>query len=303
MDEVFSGQPGTPESAVRLKGQLLRIASALYPDRRPVVVREWTDPVRLRDPEPVGHRFLFLVCAGGDDRPSSPGFDDVLHAFTTEGWTTRRRSSDHPGESRAEARREDFEVRVYEGSGPGLLTFTGWTPVVYTGRQSGRPRFTLSTVPVPGVLCDDCHGWGVCLLCGGRAYSGGSGGYGRCVCAGNNAGPGRCVECGGSGALTAKATSWVRKRYGLPDPDGTGSFPQVPAEGGHDSGTSALVAVSERPCACGEVRCSWRNRLTDADDRTLALFAGTCQGCAAQRAYAFELPRRRLAADQVEDLP
>lgn len=215
-DEQGHGSaPAVPESAVWLKGQLLEIAAALHPDRRPAVVREWTDPVRLRDPAPVGHRFFFLLCVGGDDGPSSPGFGDALNAFAAAGWTVRRQSPGHPGESWATARQEDFEVRIYEGDGRGIVTFTGWTPVVYTERHLPQPPFTLSTAG--GVLCDDCHGWGVCLDCEGRAYSGGSGGYGRCLCAANNAGPGRCVECGGSGLLTADEASWRRRQYGLPD--------------------------------------------------------------------------------------
>lgn len=81
-EQGHAGAPTVPGSAVWLKGELLEITSALYPDRRPMVVREWTDPVRLRDPAPVGHRFLFLLCADGDDRPTSPGFDDALNAFS-----------------------------------------------------------------------------------------------------------------------------------------------------------------------------------------------------------------------------
>ncbi|MGW0886023.1 hypothetical protein [Streptomyces sp. NPDC002671] len=282
--------PAVPESAVWLKEQLLEIASALPSGCRPVVVREWTDPVLLRDPEPVGHRFLFLVCLVPDGRPSSYGFDDALNAFTAASWiTTHRRSSGQPGEIWATARREEFEVRVYEGNGPGILTLTGWTPVVYTGRQLAQPPFTLSTAS--GVLCDDCHGWGVCLLCDGRAYSGGKGGYGRCHCAGNNAGPGKCIECGGTGLLTAEEASWKRRRYGLPDPDAGDAFGQTPAEGGHTSNTSAFITVSQRTCGCGEFRCSWRNMLTKASDHTISRFTGTCQGCSAQRAYAFRLPR------------
>lgn len=198
------GAPAVPGSAVWLKGQLLDIASALRPDRGPVVAREWTDPVRLRDPAPVGHRFLFLIGMSWDDRSVSPVFADVLNAFTVAGWNTRQQSLDDSEEGRATARREDFEVRVYGGGGSGLLTFTGWTPVVYTERQLGQPPFTLSTAT--GVLCDDCYGWGVCMLCEGRPYSGGSGGYGRCWCAGNNAGPGKCLECAGLGQTP----------YGLP---------------------------------------------------------------------------------------
>ncbi|MEV6160569.1 hypothetical protein AB0L71_01305 [Streptomyces sp. NPDC052052] len=287
------GTPVVPECAVWLKGQLLEITAALYPDRRPVVVREWTDPVRLRDPAPVGHRFLFLLGADGGDSSSSPGFDDLLNAFAAAGWTVRRRSPGHPGESEATARHQECDVRVYEGSGRGLVTFTGWTPVVYTERQLRQPPFTLSTAE--GVLCDDCHGWGVCLDCEGRAYSGGSGGYGRCWCVGNNAGPGRCVECGGSGLLTAKEASWKRRQYGLADADSDDTSGGAPAESGHDSNPSAFIEVGRRTCGCGEFRCFWRNILTEAGDHLLSRFLGTCQGCAARRSYAFTLPFRGTA--------
>ncbi|WP_326657403.1 hypothetical protein [Streptomyces sp. NBC_00385] len=288
MPRTTDEQPTTPGSALWLKGQLLEIASASVPGCGPVLVREWTDPVRLRDPDPVGHRFLFLVCVSWDDRSSSTGIGDALNAFTAAGWSTSRRSSEHPGESGATAHREDFEVRVYAGNGPGFLTFTGWTPVVYTGQQWGQPQATLSTAR--GVLCDDCHGWGLCLLCEGRAYTGGSGGYGRCSCAGNNAGPGTCAECAGRGLLPAEAVAWKRSRYGLPDAGDSHAFPQPPAEDGHVSNADAFTDVGQRSCACGEFRCFWRNILSDADDHLLSRFAGVCQGCAAQRAYAFRLP-------------
>ncbi|MET9529284.1 hypothetical protein ABZY02_01725 [Streptomyces sp. NPDC006649] len=301
-DEQGHGSaPAVPESAVWLKGQLLEIAAALHPDRRPAVVREWTDPVRLRDPAPVGHRFFFLLCVGGDDGPSSPGFGDALNAFAAAGWTVRRQSPGHPGESWATARQEDFEVRIYEGDGRGIVTFTGWTPVVYTERHLPQPPFTLSTAR--GVLCDDCHGWGVCLDCEGRAYSGGSGGYGRCLCAANNAGPGRCVECGGSGLLTADEASWRRRQYGLPDAGRGDAVRQTPAEGGHDSSTSAFIDVSKRSCGCGEFRCFWRNILSVDGEHLLSRFVGTCQGCAAERSYTFALPSRGLAAPAVPPSP
>ncbi|WP_438489994.1 hypothetical protein [Streptomyces sp. S186] len=284
--------PEAAESAVWLRGHLLEIASALRPDHRPVVVREWSDPVRLRDPAPIGHRFLCLVCVGGNARPSSPGFDDALNAFTAAGWRADVHDGGHPGESWATARRDGYRVKVYEGGGPGILTFTGWTPVLYTDteRQPVQPHFTLSTVPADEVLCDDCHGWGVCLDCEGRAYSGGSGGYGRCWCVGNNAGPGKCVECAGRGVLSSAAMSWKRKQYGLPEADSDEAVRQSPAEDGHDSHLNAFTEVSQRTCACGEFRCFWRNILTQAGDHLLARFVGTCQGCAARRAYAFRLP-------------
>ncbi|WP_156722272.1 hypothetical protein [Streptomyces apocyni] len=300
--------PEVPESAgaVWLKGQLLGVATALYPDRRPVEVREWSDPVRLAAaPAPVGHRHLFLIGVGGDDRPSSPGFANALDAFTEADWTVRRRDHGLPGESWATVGREDFQVRVYEGVGPGILTFTGWTPVVFAERQLVQPRFTPSTIDIDGVVCQDCQGSGVCLLCEGRPYTGGSGGYGRCWCAGNNAGPGACVECAGRGYDPAHDVAWKRRQHGLSDPTGGNPFAaygpfdtpdipdaptRIPTEAGHGSNTAAFIDVSQRHCACGEFRCFWRNVLSDEGDHRLSRFAAVCQGCAAHRAYAFRIP-------------
>ncbi|MFE4214454.1 hypothetical protein [Streptomyces sp. NPDC056844] len=273
--------PAAPASAVWLRGQLLEIASALRPDRRPEVVREWTDPVRWRDPTPVGHRFLFLLCVATDDRPTPP--DDALNAFTAAGWTVRTQRSGPDGESWTAVGREDFDVRVYTGAGRGITTFTGWTPVVYAAEQRlSQPPFTRSTAD--GILCDDCHGWGVCQECGGRAYSGGSGGHGRCWCTGNNAGPGRCVECGGTGLLTAEEVAWLRGQHG------DDASQQLPPEDGHGSNTGAFLTVSRRPCRCGEFRCSWRNTLSRTDGHLLSHFHGTCRTCATRRTHTFRLP-------------
>ncbi|MFC7930802.1 hypothetical protein [Streptomyces cinereoruber] len=278
------GAPGASPGAGWLRGELLDIASAPRPDLGPVVVREWTDSVRLRDPAPVGFRSLILIGTGWDGRPPPSKFGEVLAAFAGAGWAVRPHASDHDGESRATARHEDFEVRVYEGSESGLLTLTGWTPVVYPELRLGQPPFTLSTAP--GVLCGDCHGWGVCLDCEGRPYSR----YERCWCAANNAGPGLCVECAGRGLRGSEAAPWTRPRR---EPHGTGAegaFPPVPVETGHDSTLRALTDVAQRACACGEFRCSWRNSLSGEGDRLLSRFVGTCQGCGVRRAYAFALP-------------
>ncbi|WP_393061458.1 hypothetical protein [Streptomyces sp. LN549] len=76
----------------------------------------------------------------------------------------------------------------------------------------------------------------------------------------------------------------------MPDADSGSVLPQPPAEDGHDSDTSAFTDAGQRACACGEFRCLWRNVLSEVDDHLLSRFAGTCQGCAAPRAYAFTLP-------------
>ncbi|MFJ7130361.1 hypothetical protein [Streptomyces sp. NPDC098101] len=252
-----------------------------------MVVREWTDSVRLRDPAPVGLRSLFLIGMGWDAHPSPSKSGEVVAAFAEAGWAVRRHASDHSdhdGESRATARHEDFEVRVYEGSGSGLVTLTGWTPVVYPEHRLGQPPFTLSTAD--GVLCDACHGWGVCLDCEGRPY----GRYGRCWCAANNAGPGRCVECAGRGVHSPRAVPWKRPRQGPHGADAEGAPPPVTVEAGHDSHLSAFTDVAQRTCSCAEFRCFWRNSLRGEGDRLLSRFDGTCQGCGVRRAYAFTLP-------------
>uniref|UniRef100_A0AAU3H6D4 Uncharacterized protein n=1 Tax=Streptomyces sp. NBC_01401 TaxID=2903854 RepID=A0AAU3H6D4_9ACTN len=273
--------PATPASALWLRGELLEIATPPFPDHPPQVIREWADPVRWRDPTPIGHRFLVLLCAGGDGRPPASGFDDILGAFSEAGWTLRRWAPGDDGANSATARREDFEVRVHRGGGRGILTLTGWTPAVYTGRQWSEPPFTISTAG--GVLCGDCHGWGICLDCGGRPYSGGTGGYGRCWCAGNNAGPGLCIECAGTGLLTPEEATSMRRHRGLPDTDSRDAE-------SHASNTGAFAAVSERPCGCGEFRCFWHNTVSEAEGHLLSRFTGTCHGCGAQRDHAFSLP-------------
>ncbi|MFC7923835.1 hypothetical protein [Streptomyces cinereoruber] len=283
-EHVDRGAPGVSPGAVWLREELLDIASAASPDRGPVVVREWTDSVRLRDPAPVGFRSLFLIGTGWAGRPPPSKFGEVLAAFAGAGWEVRRHASDRDGESRATARHEDFEVRVYEGSGSGLLTLTGWTPVVYPELPLSQPPFTLSTAP--GVLCWDCHGWRICLDCEGRPYLR----YKRCWCATNNAGAGMCVECAGLGFRSSEAASWRRPPQEPHDTDTEGAFPPVTVETGHDSTLRALTDVAQRACTCGEFRCSWRNSLSREGNRLLCRFGGTYQGCGVRRAYAFALP-------------
>ncbi|MFI6683836.1 hypothetical protein [Streptomyces sp. NPDC050485] len=299
-----AAEPAAPASATWLKGQLLKIASALYPDRGPVVVREWSDPVQLFEPEPVGHRHLLLVAVGGDDRPAHPDFDEVLDAFRAAGWTALGSGSGSPQESWATARSEDFEVRVYEGEGPGILTFTGWTPVVFTEPGHRQPHFTRSTAD--GVLCSECHGWGVCMDCRGSGRGSGTGsafGAHRCWCSGGRGGAGSCIDCGGSGSITSRAEPWKRKQFRFPDPGGADAVRQPPVEDGRLSAIDALADIAHRACSCGEFRSLWRNTLAEADDRIVARFVGSCRGCGAERAYAFTLPHRKLPAPPAPPAP
>ncbi|NGO72783.1 hypothetical protein [Streptomyces boncukensis] len=286
-----------PAQALWLRGQLLDVAAALHADRRAAVVREWTDPVRLRGPEPVGRSHLFLVAAGGvrhpassPSSPSSPSFRDVLDAFTAAGWQVRGGRGDGAGGSWARAAHGEFAVRVHAGEGAGLLTLTGWTPVLFTGRELRQPPWTRSTVD--GVLCDWCQGWGVCLDCEGTTRLSGR----RCWCAAANAGPGTCVECGGTGRAPDAEVEWRRRRHRPAEgAAGAGASPaapveEAPVEEGHDSALGALADVAHRTCACGEFRCLWRSARTRAGERLLVRFTGACQSCAAERAYAFALP-------------
>ncbi|MFC5750918.1 hypothetical protein [Actinomadura rugatobispora] len=279
-----------------LRERMLEAAAAAYPERPPVIVREWTDPVLLHGPEPVGHRALFLVATGADDRPAEPVVDAALNAFEAAGWPGHHWKA-HPGEIRASATGDDFSVMVYAGQGAGMVTFTGWTPVVFTERDLRQPHFTASTVGGVGVVCEYCHGWTVCLECEGTARSRSRRGYGRCECAAANAGPGTCLECAGKGYRGPEDMAWKRKRYGLADPAETiDAFRQPPVEHGHDSNISALTEAAHRTCPCGEFRWWWRNIVTEADDHLVSQYLGTCQGCAAQRVHAFALPGRRLPA-------
>ncbi|MGY1434155.1 WD40 repeat domain-containing protein [Streptomyces reniochalinae] len=66
--EQTVGPAAQSGGAAWLRQELLEISAALYPERRPVVVREWSDTVRLGAPRPVGRRHVLLVAAGGDDK-------------------------------------------------------------------------------------------------------------------------------------------------------------------------------------------------------------------------------------------
>ncbi|RII15927.1 hypothetical protein DSC45_16930 [Streptomyces sp. YIM 130001] len=287
-------EPELPGSAGWLRDQLRAIERQLEPGSPTGTLREWTDPVRMVHPEPLGHRYLFLVAIGGEERPAGLGLDDAVDTFTAAGWSAHTSHGDWKGgEIWGTAGHGDLRVRIYSGSGPGILTLTGWTPVLFTERDLRQPHFTLSTVG--GVLCAECYGWGACMDCEGSGR-GGTGGYGRCWCWGGQGGPGACIGCGGSGEITSDAALWKRKQYGLSEPDGPDAFREPPLEEGHDSNLGAFADVAHRTCACGEFRCHWRNALETSDDRLLSRFTGRCQGCGAERAYAFALPYRRLPA-------
>lgn len=286
-----AGEAAPPANTVRLREQLLRTASTLSPEP-PVLVREWADPVRLYAPEPVGHRYLFLVAVGGQRRRTQPGLDDVVDALTAAGWSAYESHHSSSGEHWGTARRDDLDVWIYEGGGPGILTFTGLTPVMFTEPGLRQPHCTASTTS--GVVCDDCHGWGVCMDCEGTCR--GNVGYGHCWCRGGAGGPGSCIECEGKGEITAETPEWKRRRLKLPEPDGPDATRRPPLEDGHGSGVGALMDVAHRACACGEFRCSWRNVLVEAENHLVSRFTGACRGCCAERAYAFTLPHRRLPA-------
>ncbi|XVQ14334.1 hypothetical protein ACQP1W_17880 [Spirillospora sp. CA-255316] len=161
------------EAAASLRKRLLEAAAAAYPERPPVIVREWTDPVLLHGPEPVGHRTLVLVATGADDHPADPVMDAALDAFAASGWPGHRWNA-HPGEIRASAGRDDFSVMVYAGQGAGMVTFTGWTPVVFPERDLRQPRFTALpgrrlpglVLPVTAPPCPRCAATPIPLVAG-----------------------------------------------------------------------------------------------------------------------------------------
>ncbi|MEY9875033.1 hypothetical protein ABH931_004534 [Streptacidiphilus sp. MAP12-33] len=238
-------------SAVQLRATLLELADSLGPTSRPEVVRAWTDPVLVHGPEPVGHRQLAVVAV-----------------CTADGWATAATGP-------ARSTRGGCEVEVRRGVGCELVTLTGWTPAEFADPRYGQPEVTRSTAP--GLLCDYCHGWGVCLECEGTGRSRTKRtGYGRCSCFGSNHGVGRCLECAGRGHYSPRARS-----AGEP-----------PVEAGHATLVAALRDIAHRTCACGEFRCHWRTTASPAEGGRVARFEGPCQGCGAGRCYAFSLPNR-----------
>ncbi|MER5883260.1 hypothetical protein ABT160_05490 [Streptomyces sp. NPDC001941] len=295
MDEGATGPDGAgsaslADGAAWLYGRLRYVTGAVFPESSAVLVRQWTDPVRLRDPEPVGERALFMLALGAADRPAGVGPGAVADAFTAAGWQARLSHRGVAGETWATARHGEFQVSVYEGAGPGVLTLTGWTPVVFSGRALRQPRYTLSTVD--RVLCDECHGWTACMDCegSGRAKSVGDD---RCWCWGGRGGPGSCIDCGGTGSVTVEAAAWRRRQAGLPVDEGAGGGDPshgTPPERGWSTDVAALAEVAQRACACGEFRCRWRNIVVEDDGHRICRFSGTCTWCGAQRGYAFALP-------------
>ncbi|ROO86167.1 hypothetical protein EDD29_3730 [Actinocorallia herbida] len=269
---------GATAGGVWLREHLLDLGSALSTGDRAVVVRAWADPVRLREPVEVGRREVFLVAVGGTPGlAAAPGFGAVLDAFTAAGWSARRHG---PEADVATASRDAFTVRVHGGEG--ILTFTGWTPVVFTDRELRQPHCTRTTAEA--VLCHECEGWGVCLDCEGTARAP-EGVRRRCRCVSSNAGPGRCGTCLGTGAVPAEALASLRRRHGTT----TAPRPRT-VEADAASHLEALITVAHLACPCGEFRALWRTTLTREPGGPFSTFTATCKGCAALRTHTFALP-------------
>jgi len=255
-----------------LREYLLEKGSAFFPGREPVVVEEWTDP------SPVGERELVMVAVGGDLRsPRSPTVDEMLAAFVEDGWVTHGSHGDF-GETWAGAKREGHELLIYEGDGPGILTFTGWTEL--------PGAHTISTVR-GAVLCYQCEGLGACDLCLGTGRYEGR----RCPeCTAGNNGPGRCTICGVTGYLDLdRIPDWARKAY-----KGADAEPVV-EELHAKTNAEALSFIVRRSCAtCGEVRCRYRNEVVAATDHVISRLYGMCPRCGQVRDYRFHLPYRRI---------
>jgi hypothetical protein len=148
----------------------------------------------------------------------------------------------------ARAWREGYELRLYEGEGPGIFTFTGWTKI--------PGAHTISTLH-GRVLCYECEGLGVCWLCHGSVRHEGR----RCPeCFAGNHGPGNCTICGVQGCLRVDTMpGWVRTGY-----KGLGAEPVV-EEFHATTNAEALAFAVRRPCAvCEEVRCTYRNEVVAA---------------------------------------
>lgn len=120
------------------------------------------------------------------------------------------------------------------------------------------------TVPDDGyVLCTDCDGSGLCMVCGGKGNLGGK----QCnLCFGGK----KCRLCGGSGQLRRE----------------------------DDGGTAALVARSSPECrlyihntphTCGERAFPAKARIDRTERRMIATYEGPCPKCAKPRKFEFLL--------------
>lgn len=269
--------------ADRLRGELLGVAAELAGARPPVLVREWADTLELHG-APVGHRYFALVAV--ERGPGASEFDRLVAAFTARGWSAHRWNGPSEGVGRATAKRDGWEVTAHQGRGLGVITLSGRTPAVFLPGHRGlrQPVHTLSTGA--GLLCEDCHGWGVCLNCEGTGRSRppapgrtrGRVSHGRCGCWAGQAGPGRCADCAGQGRITSATLSWQRSGHHAPGPT---AAPPPAADA-----LTALLETARRPCACGSLACHWQL----ARNRTELRISGPCQSCARPRSYSFALP-------------
>ncbi|MFI6514174.1 hypothetical protein ACIBF1_01280 [Spirillospora sp. NPDC050679] len=266
-----------PASAVWLRGQVMEIGAAIFPDGPPVVADAWSDAVPVGD----GRRHLVLAALGGDGRPAGPEvFARLLRAFADTGWRSHgpRRKD---GETWAGATLEGFGARLYEGAGPGVLQVLAWTPAIYPEGGHVQPAHTVGTV-THGLLCPECEGLGACQTCEGTARLDGR----RCPeCTAGNHGPGYCSYCGPSGTLQPDGLpAWLEGQFpGLALPEAEESLTAP-------TNTAAFIDAVRRACGtCGEVRCAYRNVVTEAEGRLRSRFFGRCPRCGAERAYVYRL--------------
>ncbi|MCP2335345.1 hypothetical protein [Actinomadura rupiterrae] len=137
---------GRAEGAA-LRDGLLEIASGLFPERAPVVVREWDDLVRFREEE-IGRRPVVVIAVAGD---GTAGFEDVRDAVEAAGWRLNSRWNPAADPRDDTASRDGCHLMINEADGGGLLTFAAWTPVVFDDPGWRQPSYTRSTVN--GKLC------------------------------------------------------------------------------------------------------------------------------------------------------
>ncbi|MGW2401566.1 hypothetical protein ACWCYY_33945 [Kitasatospora sp. NPDC001664] len=279
MDTEPAPGSAAEHTAHRLRTELLAVASVLSTGRPPLLVREWTDTQELHG-QAVGQRYFVLVAV--ERGPGAEQFDEVTTAFAASGWKAHRWTGHTEGTAWASAKRDGIEVTAHQGRGTGVITVSAHTPVVFVpGRESLRqPLHTLSTGT--GLLCSDCQGWGICLICEGtgRHHTPGRMSYGRCQCWGGQAGPGRCVDCAGQGRTEPPVPPpWKRQE---PAP----AESPAPAEAVPASALDALAVATGRPCTCGSLSCHWQLART----RTELRVSAPCQSCARPRSYTFPLP-------------